>query len=783
VAPQEPVPKAESKLTSGFHIASHRLFLEPDSSKLRTWTDRSGTFKVDAVFLGVFGEKCHLHKSNGVKIAVPMAKLSAVDMEFVSSTTGEKYAVSSAPSSPTRETALLFATPNQSKVSTEASTVYNGFDWLAFFQTCGIVKSEAQTYAEKFAQERMDQDTLSYISREILKDLGVREGDIIRVMAKSKGNVSTKPSDTTLFTSPNISTTSLGAQSNISVSGILSDPKAKAKILEAEKEAQKRNLDTLLARQPVTTLSAPPSIDVDRQLQIQKDEELARKFHDEEMKRAGLPTTSSSRKQSTSPTQPAWQESFSTAVRKPETSKSFASGRSSRTQTAVDVDTIFSAAKAFEKAQAAPTTTNSRPPSMASSDAFAKPATSNSFSASRPVEQKPSTLLPEPLLPVPSQIIPMNVNVSDGSTYNSMQTSGYPTMATTGSRTSMAMPSGSFNRTSTSDLSAPNGAMANQYVGFPASNSSTQLSAMSGNFTTHKNASAPNMGIPTSTSSTQLAAMSGMDRFENNTTAQPPSFGFPSSSSTGHNQMAFSTPPLSSQSQFSTAYPSATPSSVYSSTNPTPVGIMSSSMVPSASSQYNSNVRPTTTLSSSSAASPAWSQATPQNPFPNAIRQSASSTTPSPSVNGQSNYGAPSGFNNAQPVPQSMAFGGSMQPGMSRSSSQPGMMMNNQQQQQPFGGMPMQPPIQFGQMGFPPQPQMMTMPMQPMPNMTMAPMNFPAIPGMAQDRYAALNQTAGQQPPNVFPPTAAQQQPPYSTQPLLNLAQQQQQQQQQQRWM
>ncbi|RKO87390.1 Sla1 homology domain 1, partial [Blyttiomyces helicus] len=49
----------------------------------RTWTDRTGAFKVEAQYIGLGDGKVHLHKTNGVKIAVPLEKLDATDMAFL----------------------------------------------------------------------------------------------------------------------------------------------------------------------------------------------------------------------------------------------------------------------------------------------------------------------------------------------------------------------------------------------------------------------------------------------------------------------------------------------------------------------------------------------------------------------------------------------------------------------------------------------------------------------------------------------------------------------------
>ena len=49
----------------------------------RGWTDRSGEFKTDAAFLGTREGKAHLHKANGIKISVPLEKLSFDDLAYI----------------------------------------------------------------------------------------------------------------------------------------------------------------------------------------------------------------------------------------------------------------------------------------------------------------------------------------------------------------------------------------------------------------------------------------------------------------------------------------------------------------------------------------------------------------------------------------------------------------------------------------------------------------------------------------------------------------------------
>jgi hypothetical protein len=56
---------------------------ELDLSKVRTWTDRSKTCTVEAQFLALKNGNIQLHKMNGVKVAVPVDKMSVEDLEYV----------------------------------------------------------------------------------------------------------------------------------------------------------------------------------------------------------------------------------------------------------------------------------------------------------------------------------------------------------------------------------------------------------------------------------------------------------------------------------------------------------------------------------------------------------------------------------------------------------------------------------------------------------------------------------------------------------------------------
>ena len=52
-------------------------------SKLRTWTDRSGKFSIEAEFVGAKDGKVRLRKDDGAKVSISLKKLSEADRKFV----------------------------------------------------------------------------------------------------------------------------------------------------------------------------------------------------------------------------------------------------------------------------------------------------------------------------------------------------------------------------------------------------------------------------------------------------------------------------------------------------------------------------------------------------------------------------------------------------------------------------------------------------------------------------------------------------------------------------
>lgn len=164
---------------------------EPDSSKLRTWSDRSKTFKVEAQFLGCKDGKIHLHKSNGVKIAVPVAKMSVEDLEYVERITGlsldEDKPLSYVKHQQGQQSQQQRAQQQQqlqkSGITIEkpsSGDKKNDYDWFDFFLGCGIDLGQCQRYALNFQKENMDETFLPDLSANSMRSLGMKEGDIIR---------------------------------------------------------------------------------------------------------------------------------------------------------------------------------------------------------------------------------------------------------------------------------------------------------------------------------------------------------------------------------------------------------------------------------------------------------------------------------------------------------------------------------------------------------------------------------------------------------------------------
>ena len=157
--------------------------VEPDAKKLRTWTDRSGSFRVEAQFIGLTDGKIHLHKQNGVKIAVPTSKMAVEDLEYVEKATGvsldDDKPLENIRRKLPRESEQ--SRPAKSGVSVEPSKQPE-YDWFEFFLKAGVGPQLCERYAQAMNRESMDENVLPEVGQETLRKLGLKEGDVLKVM-------------------------------------------------------------------------------------------------------------------------------------------------------------------------------------------------------------------------------------------------------------------------------------------------------------------------------------------------------------------------------------------------------------------------------------------------------------------------------------------------------------------------------------------------------------------------------------------------------------------------
>ncbi|KAI8073889.1 hypothetical protein BC940DRAFT_289441 [Gongronella butleri] len=185
---------------------------KPDPDRLRTWTDRSGSFRVDAQYLSFSDGKLRLHKSNGVKIDVPVDKMSSEDIRWVErrnnlplgTLSGEKpkqqRQVASAertPEMPPRPMAgasaaplSAFSSPPPAAASLSSSsnavaivkkTPNPSWDWFDWFLKVGVPMQQALIYSSAFQGDRLDDTDLDRLTYKQFKSLGVKEKHIRRI--------------------------------------------------------------------------------------------------------------------------------------------------------------------------------------------------------------------------------------------------------------------------------------------------------------------------------------------------------------------------------------------------------------------------------------------------------------------------------------------------------------------------------------------------------------------------------------------------------------------------
>jgi hypothetical protein len=161
---------------------------------------------VEAEFLGMNGKKIRLHKVNGVIIEVPLEKMSSEDTAYLKKVTSRsnsndddaplsqivdreqrrderhRRAQNAATASESRgqPSSSSTARPSRSNSSSQPPPK-KPTDWFDFFLAAGCELDDCTRYALNFERDRIEEDLLLDLEPSTMRNLGLREGDVIRV--------------------------------------------------------------------------------------------------------------------------------------------------------------------------------------------------------------------------------------------------------------------------------------------------------------------------------------------------------------------------------------------------------------------------------------------------------------------------------------------------------------------------------------------------------------------------------------------------------------------------
>lgn len=145
---------------------------------------------MEAEFLGFKDGKIHLHKVNGVKIAVPVGKMSLEDIEYVERATGQvlddhkplSEIKKRGAQRSVSQTAPTTSSSAGARVERPQPPPESKYDWFDFFLQCGVSPQTCERYSAAFDREEMGEENMEGINPQLLRTLGLKEGDILRVM-------------------------------------------------------------------------------------------------------------------------------------------------------------------------------------------------------------------------------------------------------------------------------------------------------------------------------------------------------------------------------------------------------------------------------------------------------------------------------------------------------------------------------------------------------------------------------------------------------------------------
>lgn len=154
---------------------------KPDPTKVRTWTDRTGAFKVEAQFVACNNGKIRLHKINGVKIDVPVQKMCTEDLHYIEQETGARLLEDKSDDIP-----LAHLTNSNGE---------DGFTWFDYFTKINIPSKIGLRYAAAFQQEGLSERDIDHLTHRKMKSLGMTEKHVQRLQRYLENQVVEPPSD------------------------------------------------------------------------------------------------------------------------------------------------------------------------------------------------------------------------------------------------------------------------------------------------------------------------------------------------------------------------------------------------------------------------------------------------------------------------------------------------------------------------------------------------------------------------------------------------------------
>lgn len=165
-------------------LISHSWTPVPPAERVRVWHDRSGQFRVEAALLSFKEGKLRLHKTNGVIVEVPSEKMSVEDMRYVEKLLNKKSRPPTAPAPSLSEDDIPLNVQKERVKSSTAPPKKKGptIDWFDFFLSAGCDLDDCTRYSTAFERDKIDESILPDMTDAVMRTLGLREGDIIRVM-------------------------------------------------------------------------------------------------------------------------------------------------------------------------------------------------------------------------------------------------------------------------------------------------------------------------------------------------------------------------------------------------------------------------------------------------------------------------------------------------------------------------------------------------------------------------------------------------------------------------